>query len=275
MDIGLCTSAAAHIDLLAASTVDYIEENVQSFLAPRDGDAAGWRNRLEAARASGKPIRSANCFLPSDLPCIGPVVDRTAITAWASTAFKRASQAGIATIVFGSGASRQIPEGFDRAQARDQFVGLLRILGPMATAQGVTLVVEPLNSSECNFINSLAAGADVVRAANVTGVRLLADIYHMLRDNEGPEAIAPVADLLAHAHIAECAKRTAPGVAGDDFLPYLRTLLAGGYRGAMSLECSWSDLTCELPRAVVELRRQVTAASSQVAAASSQVAVAR
>jgi len=266
MHLGLCTSASANAPIVAGSALDYVEENVQSFLAPRDADAAAWQGRLQAARACGKPIRAANCFLPGDLPCVGPKVDRAAIRAWASTAFVRAKQAGIVTIVFGSGGSRRIPEGFDRAEARRQFVDLLRELGPLAAAQGVTLVVEPLNSGECNFITSVDEGAAIVRDAGTPGVRLLADIYHMLKDGEGPDAITRAGDLLKHVHIAEKEKRTAPGVAGDDFAPYLRTLAGIGYDGNLSIESGWQDLASQLPKALVELKRQLALARPAAAA---------
>lgn len=267
MQLGLCTSSSANAALLARSSLAYVEENVQSFLMPRDADEAAWQARLASAKACGKPILAANCFLPGDLPCVGPVVDRAAIRSWAVTAFTRARQAGIQRIVFGSGGSRRIPEGFDRAKARAQFVDLLRELGPLAAAQGVTIVVEPLNSGECNFINSVDEGAGIVRDAATPGVRLLADIFHMLRDNEGPESILRAGDLLAHAHVAERAQRTAPGVAGEDFLPYLRALLAIGYQGGLSIESGWHDLDSQLEAALGVLRSQLTAAAKPAAAA--------
>ena len=234
MHLGLCTSASANAGLIAGSTLDYVEENVQGFLLPRDPDAAAWTRRLADAKACGKPIR-----------------------AWATTAFARAKQAGITAIVFGSGGSRRIPDGFDRAQARAQFVDLLKELGPLAAAQNVTLVVEPLNTGECNFITSVDEGAAIVRDAATPGVRLLADIYHMLRDAEGPAAITRAGSLLAHVHIAEREKRTAPGVAGDDFAPYLRALAGIGYDGNLSIESGWQDLAAQLPAALAELRRQL------------------
>ena len=260
MHLGLCTSASANAGLIAGSTLDYVEENVQSFLLPRDSDAAAWARRLADARVCGKPISAANCFLPGDLPCVGPAVDRSAIRAWASAAFARAKQAGITAIVFGSGGSRRIPDGFDRAQARAQFVDLLRELGPLAARQNVTLVVEPLNTGECNFITSVDEGADIVRDTATPGVRLLADIYHMLRDGEGPDAITRAGVLLAHIHVAEREKRTAPGVAGDDFTPYLRALAGIGYDGNLSIESGWQDLAVQLPVALAALRRQLTLA---------------
>lgn len=260
MIIGVCSSAAANAAALARSSTEFVEENVQGFLKPRDADEVAWQARLADARACRRPILAANCFLPGDLPCVGPVVDRAAIRAWALTAFRRAEQAGITRIVFGSGGSRRIPDGFDRATARGQFVDLLRELGPLAHARGVTLVVEPLNSAECNFITSVDEGAAIVRDAGVDGVRLLADIYHMLRDGEGPESIGRAGALLRHVHVAEREKRTAPGIAGDDFAPYLNALAAIGYDEAISIESGWQNFAIQLPGALAVLRDQVDAA---------------
>ncbi|MCK6491519.1 MAG: sugar phosphate isomerase/epimerase [Planctomycetes bacterium] len=257
MLLGLCTNAAANARTIATSTVDYVEENVQSFLAPRDGDEAAWRARLAAALAGGRPILAACCFLPGDLPCVGPAVDRAAIRAWATVAFRRAAQAGMRTVVFGSGGSRRIPEGFDRAEARRQFVDLLRELGPLAQRHGVQIAVEPLNPGECNFITSVTEGAAVVREAATPGVRLLADLYHMLRAGEGPEALRACAGLLVHVHVAEREKRTAPGVAGDDFRPFLHELAAIGYEGPVSIESGWDDLAAGLDKALAALRLQL------------------
>jgi sugar phosphate isomerase/epimerase len=267
MKLGVCTSASGNAKLLATAPIDFVEENVQSFLKPRDADATAWAERLAAARVCARPILAANCFLPGDLPCVGPAVDRAAIRAWAEVAFARAQEAGIRRIVFGSGGSRRIPEGFDRVTARAQFVDLLRELGPLAQARDVILVVEPLNSGECNFITSVDEGAAIVRDAGVDGVQLLADIYHMLRDGEGPESIGRAGALLKHVHVAEREKRTAPGVAGDDFASYLRALTGIGYAGDMSIESGWSDFAAQLPAAVAELRRQVDAASIAAVAA--------
>lgn len=256
MRFGICTNAIEHAALLARTPADYVEVNVQGFLEPRNTDQAAWRARLAAAQACGRPLSAANCFLPGDLPCVGPKVDRLAIRAWSETAFRRAREAGIVHIVFGSGGSRRIPDGWDRAEARRQFVDLLREIGPLAAAQGVTLVIEPLNTGECNFITSVDEGASIVREAACDGVRLLADIYHMMRDNEGPDAIRRAGSLLVHAHVAEREKRTAPGVAGDDFRPYLRALADIRYQGALSIESGWDDLAAGLAPALAAIRAQ-------------------
>lgn len=255
MRLGLCCSAASPAGRLPG--LDFLEENVQTFLCPRDGDEAAWQARLAVARSAGTPLLAANCFLPADLPCVGPVVDRSAIRVWAITAFRRAAEAGIRFVVFGSGGSRRIPVSWPEDRARAQLLDLLRELGPLAQAAGVLLALEPLNRGECNLVNSLAEGAALVRAAATPGVRLLADLYHMRREDEAPQAIRDAGDLLVHVHVAERDRRTPPGTAGDDFRPWLQALREIGYDRALSLECSaWEDQARQLPTALATLRRQ-------------------
>lgn len=157
MKIGLCTSVD-QATTLAQAGFDYVEENVQSFLSPEEPENV-FAPRLASAQSAALPVKAACCFLPGSLKCTGPSVDLERIARYADSAFRRARQVGINIIVFGSGGSRQIPEGFDRATALDQFIASVKLLAPLAEQHGVTVVIEPLNSRECNFINSLAEGA--------------------------------------------------------------------------------------------------------------------
>jgi sugar phosphate isomerase/epimerase len=253
--LGVCTSIVNAATVKSAGG-DYVEESVQGFLVPEKPDS-DFRTKAEAAAAAPLPIRSCNSFLPGSLKSVGPDAQSDEIVAYAVTAFRRAREIGIMTVVFGSSGSRTIPDGFDRGEARRQFVALLRRLGPVAKANGVVIAVEPLNRDETNFINTVAEGAAIVREAGHPSVRLLADIYHMLRENEGPEALVAAGPLLRHIHIAERERRTPPGVAGDDFRPYLRALRQAGYAGAISIECRWDDIAAELPAALKALRAQI------------------
>ena len=250
--IGICTGVG-HAAALKAAGVDFVEENVQGFLRPEQTD-------FTTSAPAALPTHAVNCFLPGALKCVGPAVDTDRLLRYAGSAFQRAQQAGIATIVFGSGGARQIPDGFSKTKAEEQFVTLLRAFGPIAGRYGVTLVVEPLNRAECNFINSVPEAAVLVTAAQHPNIAVLADFYHMLRDDQMPDDICQHGALLRHVHVAEKEKRTAPGVAGDDFRPFLRALQQVNYRGAISIEANWGDLPAEAGRAVAELRRQINAA---------------
>jgi len=235
---------------------DYVEESVQGFLIPDRPDRE-FREKARAAAGSPLPVLACNSFLPGSLKSVGPDARPDEIAAYAGTAFRRAAEIGVRTVVFGSSGSRSIPDGFDRAEARRQFVGLLRRLGPVAAAHGIVVAIEPLNRDETNFINTVAEGAAVVREAGHPNIRLLADIYHMLRENEGPDALVDAGPLLRHVHIAEKDRRTPPGVAGDDFRPYLQALRRAGYAGAISVECRWDDLAGQLQAALKALRDQI------------------
>lgn len=253
--LGVCTSITNAAAVKSAGG-DYVEESVQGFLVP-DRPESEFRPRAAAAAASPLPVRACNSFLPGSLKSVGPDARPDDIVAYAGTAFRRAQETGVTTVVFGSSGSRTIPDGFDRAEARRQFVALLRRLGPVAKAHGIVIAVEPLNRDETNFINTVAEGAAIVREAGHQNVRLLADIYHMLRENEGPDALVAAGPLLRHVHVAERERRTPPGVAGDDLRPYLRALKRAGYAGAISIECRWDDLAAQLPVALKALRAQI------------------
>jgi len=243
MQIGICTSVAK-----PPPAADFIEENIQGYLKPDQPDFIPAKTAL--------PVRAANCFLPGALKCVGPSVDQSRLVRYADIAFQRAKQAGIEILVFGSGGARQIPDGFPKAKAEEQFVAYLKEIGPLAGKQGVTVVIEPLNSGECNFINSVPEADTLAAAAGHSNICILADFFHMQRDGQTPEDILRHSQRLRHVHVAEKAKRTAPGVDGDDFRPFLRALKKVGYRGVISIESGWGDMAAEAEAAVLELRKQ-------------------
>ena len=63
-------------------------------------------------------------------------------------------------------------------------------MAAVAAKYDVILALENLNSTECNFINTLSEALAVVKAVDHPNFRLCVDIYHMLKENESPAAIA-------------------------------------------------------------------------------------
>ncbi|MFQ3670728.1 MAG: sugar phosphate isomerase/epimerase family protein [Verrucomicrobiia bacterium] len=252
--IGACLPSE-HAATLPSGAIDFLEVNVQTFLLPLQPDPAFAPN-LHLAQTSPLPVSAANCFLPSSLKSTGPEAQPQAILTYAATAFARARACGIRTIVFGSGGSRKLPEGLSPESARPAFTQLLRSLGPLAQQHGLVLALEPLGKTECNFILSLAEGAAIVRDVDHPSVRLLADLYHMACNGEPWSTLQPAADLLAHVHVAETARRTPPGVDGDSFLEPFRILKEAGYSGPLSIEAQWTHPATEAPRAAEILRSQ-------------------
>jgi len=255
MEIGVC-AGLEHAPALADAGAAYLEVNVQQFLKPRADEAAFAESRRQAV-ACPLPLRAANGFLPGDLKSTGPAFAPDAVCDYAAVAFERAAAMGIEHIVFGSGGSRGLPEGFDPQQATNQFVDLLGRLAHLAARFGVTVVIEPLSRKECNFLNTVEEGAAIVQRVDHPSIRLLADLYHMLQNDEPPRSLARHGRLIAHAHVAEKAERTCPGVVGDDFRPFLRALAEGGYAGRMSIEGKFpGGIEADAPTGVATLRQQ-------------------
>lgn len=255
MKIGICTNP---LDALAWPSLpcDYLEANVQGLFIPESPDADFAPVAAKLAPLAGR-IPAANCFLPGNLKVTGPDVDHARLAAYADTAFRRAASLGSTLIVFGSGGARQIPDGWSHAEGFEQFIRALEICAPLAQKHGVTIVVEPLNRAECNLVNTIVEGSVAVARVNNPNIRLLVDIFHMLRNDESPDDIVKVGPWIAHAHIAENADRTAPGVAGDDFRPFLAALKRAGYTGSLSLECKFGpDVRGEAAAALACLREQ-------------------
>jgi sugar phosphate isomerase/epimerase len=253
--IGVCTGISNN-GILATAGYSYVEESVRSFLVPAEDEAA-FQSKMASLKDSKIPVEACNNFIAGTLKSVGPAAVHDDILKFAETAFRRAQIAGVKTIVFGSGGSRSIPAGFPANEARDQFISLCKKMGPLAGKYDVVISLEPLNKGECNFINSVAEGGEIVKAVNHKNFMLLADLYHMLREKESPENIIKYKDLLYHTHIAENAGRTAPGVNKEDFTPYFKALKEAGYPGRMSIECSWKSLAEQAGPALLEMRRQL------------------
>jgi sugar phosphate isomerase/epimerase len=245
-------------DFLRESGCSYIEESVAGFLIPADGDVQYAKN-LELLRSENFPIKSYVILLPGSLKTLGPDANHEAILQRTELVLKRAKECGSQYVVFGSGGSRVIPEGYDRNKAKAQHIELTRKMAPLAEKYGVTVAIEPLNRGETNFINSLAEGVEIVEAVKSSKVKLLCDIYHMLKEEESPDEIVKYGKHIVHCHIAEKESRTPPGVKGDDFRPYLSALKKINYKGGLSIECFvYTDFEKEARKGIEVLKQQLS-----------------
>lgn len=247
MQYGVCVSASQ-----AASARDggwdFVEENVQSYLK---GQTADW----QAPAALALPTPAANSLVPGTLPIVGPLRDPDALRAYLGNVFARAKSAGMHTLVFGSGAARNVPDGFDRNNAIDQITDFLADAAALAAANAITLVIEPLNRGECNILNTVAEAMTYVDRLKHPNVQCLVDSYHFWLENEPLTNLEAAMPSIRHVHVADRDGRTAPGESGSsDYGPFMKVLKAGGYDRLISVECRGLDLRMNGPRALKVLR---------------------
>jgi sugar phosphate isomerase/epimerase len=255
-NIGVCTGVS-NAEMLAMHDYTYIEESVGRFLMPTKSEEE-FNEMLQQAQKSPIPVRALNGFIPGSLKSVGPDAVHAEILEFMETAFRRAEMAGVEYIVFGSGGSRRVPDDFPKEEALRQFTELCARMAPIAGKYNVVVVLEPLNKRECNLINSVIEGGKIVEEVNHPNFRLLADIYHMLMDDEGPESIEKYGHLIHHTHIAEKEGRAAPGTHNEDFTAYFKALKSVGYKGMMSIEGRWEDMEAQAESALETIRTQLS-----------------
>ncbi|MGI6573030.1 MAG: sugar phosphate isomerase/epimerase family protein [Fermentimonas sp.] len=255
VQIGICTNFS-NGGKMQQYGYTYIEEGVSRFLMPTKSDEE-FDKLLEEGANLPLPVKACNSFIPGNLKSVGPDAVHEEILKFAETAFRRAQRAGVEIIVFGSGGSRFIPDGFSREEARAQFIELGREMAPIAQKYDVTIVLEPLNTTECNFINSVGEGGEIVQEINHPNFQLLADLYHMKMEDEGAESIVQYGKFIKHIHIAEKQDRAVPGTFNEDFRPYFNALKKIRYTGKISIEARWKDFDAQMPAAIKAMKTQL------------------
>ena len=138
-------------------------------------------------------------------------------------------------LVHGSPAQRRVSLPDDGKRAEEAW----RIAAAEAGQAGVSYCIEPLARPDCNFVNSLAEGAEVVKRNGNPALRLMIDtLAASLEEKE------PVADvvrrwmpggLIAHVQFNDRNKR-GPGQGKDKFAPVVRALGETGYTGWVAME---------------------------------------
>ncbi|MFI5001908.1 MAG: sugar phosphate isomerase/epimerase family protein [Reyranellales bacterium] len=138
-------------------------------------------------------------------------------------------------LVHGSPGQRRVADPGDGARAEEAW----RIAASEAGQAGVVYCLEPLARPDCNFINTLAEAAEVVRRNGNPAFRIMVDtLAASLMETE------PVVDairrwmptgLMAHIQFNDRNKR-GPGQGDDKFAPIVRALRETGYDGWVAME---------------------------------------
>lgn len=254
--IGVATSFD-NDSLLSSAGYVYIEESARKLLAPAVPDST-YRRQLARLKAMKLEVRSCNLFLPGTIRLIGPgATPEKEILGYVDTLMFRAREAGIKLIVFGSAGSRKLLDGMDREKSFHELVAISRKMAQVAAKYDRIIAIENLNSTEDNFLTTLEMVTRVVKTVDHPNFRITADIYHMKKESEDPEHIVKAAPWLVHCHIAEKEGRRAPGTQPDDFRPYFAALKKAGYKGRITIECSWKNMKEECKPALGYLQQQL------------------
>ena len=244
----------ADVERLVAWGFDYVELSLAHLMELDDRAFEEVRRRVEG---SGLPCEACNNFFPGSVRLTGPQADPARALDYAAAALSRAAAIGARVVVFGSSVAKNVPPGFPHDEARAQIVALLRHVGPLAAARGITIAIEALNRLESNIVNLLGDAVRLAGEVDHPSVRVLIDSYHYLMEREAPGEITAAAPLAHHVHVARGASRGFP-IVWDAGLPeFFATLRSAGYDGRCSIEAYTDSLADDAPRALALLRKHV------------------
>ena len=133
----------------------------------------------------------------------------------------------------------QFPE-LSQNEKYDSVVSGLKMLAPLASDAGVTLVLEPLNiyvDHPGYFLHSSELGFKLVREIDHPNIKLLFDIYHMqVMEGNLIEKLTHNMDVIGHIHIADVPGRHQPGTGEINYRNVISAVKKAGYQGYIGLE---------------------------------------
>ncbi len=235
MKIGICESITNCLGGHCREA-DYIEIRADELCKISGEEFDAFRHLVDIGEIT---TYSCNCLFPVAERFFGETADMERHREYIKRTLSQLAELRVSTVVFGSGAVRNIPDGYPTERAIEELDEFGRFLSDTAAQYGQTIIVEPLNRTVTNFINGVADGAAYCRRVGRDNCRMLVDFYHFAR--EGNEALSVIGEnifYIKHAHIATPKKRGVPYTPADwDFfktnLHYLQSI---GYTGAISFE---------------------------------------
>lgn len=143
--------------------------------------------------------------------------------------------------IFGGPAVPDLSPVISIADLEDQLmVAALQELGPIAAEAGTLFMLEPLNRYEQHYLRKQSDAIRVMDAAQVPGLGLLSDLFHMhIEETDTPKALREAKGYTSHLHLADNT-RLEPGSGDIDFVAAFKALLDNGFTGYMAYECGIS-----------------------------------
>ena len=273
MRLGCCGS----IDdaaVIKAAGFDFLEVIVQTVLRG-DEPSSTWDKTAPDPDKLPLPIEAANMLVPASRPIVGPQRDLAGLQDYMQRIGQRAQRLGIQRLVFGSGGARKRPEAVEPETAAQHLAEFTRMAGEVLAHHNVILVIEHLNKSETNTLNSLDDCRRLCEAVDHPNVQMLVDSYHYGLENESDDALLALDGTLKHVHVAEVVGRIQPGGHGShsadafDFDSFFCLLHKIGYDERVSLECKWTAPIAEVGAKTAEFLRKTWAKAKRCESAAS------
>ena len=131
----------------------------------------------------------------------------------------------------GSYCQKQTPEDTEQL-----FIDSAREICDYAAPKGVTLMIEPVNRYEINFVNSVPDAAAILKRVDRENIAIMPDVFHMnIEDVTIGATLAEYVDKIPYVHLAD-SNRHYPGAGHLDLGEVFESLERSGFDGWVSVE---------------------------------------
>lgn len=129
-----------------------------------------------------------------------------------------------------------IADNENEAVVKKRFFSAMRECADFAYGHGVSLLLEPVNRYEINFVNSVTEGIHVLQQIGRENVKLMPDLFHMnIEDASIVKSLRQAGPRIGYMHFAD-SNRWAPGQGHLNFPEVINTLKNIGYDDFVTLE---------------------------------------
>lgn len=129
-----------------------------------------------------------------------------------------------------------VAENQTRQEAEKLFIDTVTRICEKAQKRNVTILIEPVNRYEINFVNNLDEGAELIKKTGCENLRLMPDVFHMnIEDDKIGQSLIRNGKYVQYIHLAD-SNRLAPGQGHLDFNEIFNSLKAIKFNGWSSIE---------------------------------------
>lgn len=213
-----------------------------------------YRECKNSVKESGLRFEAFNLFIPSDMALVGENADINRLSEHIKNSLARAAELGGQTVIFGSAKARQVY----CEQDKSKIVKIARMMADEAKQYGITVIAEPLNANETNFINTVREGCEFAKQVDRDNFKTMVDFFHFLKMNETAEDLISAREVIAHVHIANPQRCVPEESEIEQLKSWSQMLNKIGYNGRISIEAKYKDFDKEMLRTskIFEVFRQ-------------------
>lgn len=167
-------------------------------------DDVSFSDLCKTVKGGPIPCTAINMYSDERLAMIGPAFKVGDARDYAQKMMACAAKLGVQTVGIGSPKSRILPDGYSRPAADEQMLSFLRVTCEAALAFGITVLLEPVNHTLCNYLNKTEEVVAMVSRADLKNLGYMMDICHMVPEGESLREKIPELAGAAHFHIGHC-----------------------------------------------------------------------